>query len=145
MSFQLHFQPNWVGGGPKREKENFCFGYSLHPTRFRAFPKKLVNNWKTSFQFHFQPNQARTSQKEKKFFFFFFVLGTIFPKPELEHSQKKFKKKIVNKFKKIKKVILASFLAKLSQVRSKKGKTKFSLWVPFLLDPGWSITKTIKK
>ena len=57
-------------------------------------------------------------------------------------SNPKFLKK---KFKNLKNVILASFLAKLGRDRSKMRIKKISFWESFLLNPGWSIPKKNSK
>ncbi len=65
--------------------------------------------------------------------------------PFILDSGKKIPKKIAKKFKKLKNLFPALFIAKTGWDRPRKRKKKFYTRIPFILDPGKKIPKKIKK
>ena len=102
-------------GQAKKEGKKFSFWLPFLPTRYGAslkkIPKKQLKKSKNKLKNVISASfLAKAScDRPKKRTKFFFVLGTVSAGPELEHSQKNCKK-----IQKGKKVILPSFLAKLS-------------------------------
>ena len=107
MKRYFGFISSQIGSGQaEKEEKKIRSEYHFRLTWATAFPKKIVKKLNKKCHSGFIFSQIGPVRPKKKI-----IPITVSTQTRIEHSKKKFKK-IVKKFRKLKNVILASFLAK---------------------------------